>query len=173
MDVFEAIRGRRSVRRYREDPVEPADLDRLIDAGVWAPSGGNAQSWRFVIVQDEDRIRRLRMVSPGMPGPPPCVIAICQDLEEAERRGARLGRERLALFDAAMAAENVLLAAYAVGLGTCVVASFHAEAVRQVLGLPDEIEPILLVAVGRAAEAPAPPARSREEVVFRETYRGR
>jgi len=171
MDVFDAIRGRRSVRQYRRDgPIDASDIDRLIDAAVWAPSGGNAQSWRFVVVEDGERIRRLRMVSPGMPGPPPCVIAVCQDIEQAQRRGARLGREKLALCDSAMAAQNILLAAYAAGLGTCVVASFHAEAVQQVLKLPPEVEPILLVAVGRPAETPAAPSRMRKEVVSRETY---
>jgi nitroreductase len=140
---------------------------------VWAPSGGIAQSWRFVVVQDKERIRRLRIVSPGMPGPPPCVIAVCQNVDLAERRGARLGRERLTLFDSAMAAQNIMLAASAVGLGTCVVASFHAGAARDVLKLPAGIEPILLVPVGRAAEAPEAPVRKRKEVAFYETYGGR
>ncbi|MCK5245973.1 nitroreductase family protein, partial [Candidatus Bipolaricaulota bacterium] len=71
MDVLDAIKARRSVRRFREERIASADIDCLIEAAVWAPSGGNAQSWRFVVVQDEQRIRRLRMVSPGMPGPPP------------------------------------------------------------------------------------------------------
>ena len=172
MDLQDAIRGRRSVRRFHDEPLREADLERLIEAAVWAPSGGNAQSWRFVIVQDETRIRRLRMVSPGLPGPPPCVIAVCQDLDSAERQGARLGREKLTLFDSAMAAQNIMLAAHAAGLGTCVVASFHAGGIKAVLELPTEVEPILLVAVGRSSEAPVPPSRQREGVVFNETYSG-
>ncbi|MFC2079440.1 nitroreductase family protein [Candidatus Bipolaricaulota bacterium] len=170
MNVFDAIKGRRSVRRFHEEKIAPADIECMIEAAVWAPSGGNAQSWRFVIVQDEKRIRRLRMVSPGMPGPPPCVIAICQDVELAERLGARLGCEKLTLFDSAMAAQNLLLTAHAVGLGTCVVASFHAGSVKSVLGLPESVEPILLVAVGRPSEEPSPPNRRREGIVFYETY---
>ena len=170
MDLQDAIRGRRSVRRFHDEPVSEADLERLIEAAVWAPSGGNAQSWRFVVVQDETRIRRLRMVSPGLPGPPPCVIAVCQDMDSAERQGARLGREKLTLFDSAMAAQNIMLAAHAAGLGACVVASFHAGGIKAVLELPTGVEPILLVAVGGAAEAPAAPPRQREGVVFNETY---
>lgn len=170
MDVLDAIKARRSVRRFHEERIAPADIECLIEAAIWAPSGGNAQSWRFVVVQDKDRIRRLRMVSPGMPGPPPCVIAVCQDVDLAERLGARLGCEKLTLFDSAMAAQNLLLAAHAVGLGTCVVASFHAGGVKDVLRLPDSIEPILLVAVGRSSEEPTPPNRRREGIVFHETY---
>ena len=170
MDVLGAIMARRSVRRFHETRIAPADIECLIEAAIWAPSGGNAQSWRFVVVQNEERIRRLRMVSPGMPGPPPCIIAVCQDVDLAERLGARLGCEKLTLFDSAMAAQNLLLAAHAVGLGTCVVASFHARGVKNVLRLPESIEPVLLVAVGRPRERPAPPSRRREGVVFHETY---
>jgi nitroreductase len=170
MDVRDAIRGRRSTRRFGDEPVDARDVEQLIEAGIWAPSGGNAQTWRFIIVRDEERIGKLRMVSPGLPGPPPCVMAICQDMELAERRGARLGREKLTLFDSAMAAQNVLLAGHALGLGTCVVASFHGRAVKDILGIPAEVEPILLVAVGRPAEVPAAPERRREEVVFYEAY---
>jgi len=107
-----------------------------------------------------------------MPGPPPCVVAVCQDLDLAEHLGARLGHEKLTLFDSAMAAQNLLLAGHAVGLGTCVVASFHAGGVKDVLRLPENIEPILLVAVGRTSEEPTPPDRRREGVVFHETYSG-
>ena len=171
MTVWDAIRGRRSIRRFLEEPVGAADIERLIEAAVWAPSGGNAQTWRFVVVRDVKRIRRLRVVSPGLPGPPPCVIVICQDLELAEQRGARLGRERIALFDSAMAAQNLLLAAHAMGLASCVVASFHAGGVQEILDLPSGVEPILLVAVGRAAgPEPASPARQVGEVTFHETY---
>lgn len=170
MDVLDAIKARRSVRRFREEPVSAGDVERLIEAAIWAPSGGNAQSWRFVVVQDEARIRRLRMVSPGMPGPPPCIVAVCQDMNSAERQGARLGREKLTLLDSAMATQNLLLAAHAIGLGACVVASFHAGGVKDVLELPTDIVPILLVAVGHPIAAPAPPGRQREGVVFHEIY---
>ena len=170
MDVLDAIKARRSVRRFHAGRIAPADLERMIEAAVWAPSGGNAQSWRFVVVEDEERIRRLRMVSPGMPGPPPCVIAVCQDVHLAECFGSRLGREKLTLFDSAMAAQNILLAAHAVGLGTCVVASFHVGGVKDMLKLPESIDPILLVAVGRPSEEPTPPSRRREGIVFHESY---
>jgi len=168
MDVLDAIRGRRSIRRYLDEPISAANVEQLIDAALWAPSGGNAQTWRFVVVEEAERIRRLRMVSPGMPGPPPCVIIVCQQMKLAEHLGSTLGREKLALFDSAMAAQNIQLAAHALGLGACVVASFHVGAVQDVLELPAEIEPMLLVTVGRAAEAPIAPTRNREDVVFRE-----
>jgi len=171
VELWEAIRGRRSVRSFQDRPMERELLERLVEAAMWAPSGGNAQTWQFVVVTEPDRVRRIRVVSPGLLGDPPAVIAVCQDLREAEAKGGRLGREFLAVVDAAMAAQNVLLAAHDAGLGTCVIASFHREAVARLLELPEGIEPILLISVGWPKEVPPPPRR-RADVLHYEVYGG-
>lgn len=149
MDVWEAIQGRRSIRSFKSDPV-PEDLLRklILEAGIWAPTGGNAQTWRFVVVTDPILVRKIRMVAPGILGNPPVVIVICQDLDEAERKGNRLGRDVLTLMDTALAAQNIMLAAYEQGLGTCAIASFHAGAVQQLVALPPSIVPQLLISLG-------------------------
>ena len=85
---------------------------------------------------------------PGVLGDPAALIAVCQSLDEALAKGSTLGETLLAPVDAAMASQNLLLAAYAEGLGTCVVASFHRAAVARLLALPDRVEPILLITVG-------------------------
>lgn len=169
MEVLEAIKGRRSVRSFLDQPVEREILEQLVEAAIWAPSGGNAQTWRFVVITDPERIRRIKTVSPGLLGDPPAVIAVCQDLNEARAKGGEQGANFLAYVDAAMATQNLLLAAHAAGLGTCVVASFHRGAVGRLLGLPDGVEPLLLVSVGWPATVPPPPRR-REGVVFFEVY---
>lgn len=166
MEVWEAIRGRRSVRSFLPRPVERELLERLVEAAIWAPSGGNAQTWHFVVVTDPEQLRRIKAVSPGLLGDPPAVIAICQDLEEARRKGGELGASFLAPVDAAMAAQNILLAAHDAGLGTCVIASFHKRAVARLLGLPEGMEPVLLVSVGWPEEVPPPPRRRRDVVSF-------
>jgi nitroreductase len=166
VDLWEAIRGRRSVRRFTDRAVGSSTLERLVEAAVWAPSGGNAQTWRFAIVADAAVIRKLKTVSPGLLGDPPAVVAVCQDLVEARRRGGTLGETFLAVADAAMATQNLLLAAHAEGLGTCVVASFHRGAVVRLLGLGPGVEPILLVSVGWPAETPPPPPRRTGAVAF-------
>lgn len=173
LETIRAIHERRSVRRYASTSVQEELITRLIDAATWAPSGGNAQTWRFVVVRDRERIRDLRMVSPGLPGPPPCVVVICQDVEAASGKQARLGTERLILFDSAMAAQNLLLAAHDLGLGACVIASFHSEAVRMLLGMPDHVEAILLVSLGWPLEEPEAPPRAKEGLVFYEHYGAR
>ncbi|MDD4904281.1 MAG: nitroreductase family protein [Candidatus Bipolaricaulis sp.] len=172
MDLDTAIRGRRSVRRFKSLPIERAVLERIIEAATWAPSGGNAQTWRFVIVTEPARIAKLKTVSPGLLGDPGAVVSVCQDLADARAKGSTLGETLLAPCDAAMAAQNLLLAAYAEGLGTCTVASFTHRAVARLLKLPADVEPVLLVSVGTPDETPKAPPRNREGIVHWEVYGG-
>ena len=169
MEVREAIQGRRSIRSFKLDPV-PEDLVRklILEAGIWAPTGGNAQTWRFVVVTDLDLIRKIKMVGPGVLGNPPVVIAVCQDVDEAERKGSKLGRNVLTLMDTALAAQNILLAAYDQGLGTCLIASFHPGAIQQILHLPQSIVPQLLISLGYPKVNPQAPKRKNEVVWFNE-----
>lgn len=170
MELWEAINGRRSVRAFLDRPVERNVLERLLEAAIWAPSGGNAQTWRFVVVTESKRIRSIKTVSPGLLGDPAAVIAVCQDLAAARERGGTLGETFLAPVDAAMATENLLLAAYAEGLGTCVIASFHRGAVGRLLDLPKGVEPMLLVSMGWPAERPPAPPRRKDDIVSFEVY---
>jgi nitroreductase len=167
VDVWEAIKGRRSIRSFKSDPV-PENLIRklILEAGIWAPTGGNAQTWRFIVVTDPSLVRKIRMVAPGILGNPPVVIVICQDLNEAERKGSKLGRDVLTLMDTALAAENIMLAAYEQGLGTCAVASFHAGAVQQLVRLPSSIVPQLLVSLGYPHVKTQAPERNSKVVWF-------
>lgn len=109
------------------------------------------------------------MVSPGVLGNPPAIIAICQDVAEAERRGDKLGRETLTQMDTAMAAQNIMLAACAAGLGTCPICSFHPGGMAKLLKLPDHIVPQLLITVGVPERVPPAPKR-RLDVIWFEEY---
>lgn len=166
MELLKAIYERRSVRAFRQEPVPQGILRSLVEAGCWAPSGGNAQTWRFIIVTDPDRLRRIGMLSPGILGGPPAVIAVCQDLAEAERRGDKLGRETLTVMDSAMAAENIMLAGCAAGLGSCPICSFHVGGVAKLLRLPDHIVPQILISIGFPERVPQPPKRNLDVVWF-------
>ena len=166
VELWEAIVGRRSVRAFTDKPIERHTLERLIAAAIWAPSGGNAQTWRFVAVTDPNRIRQIKMISPGLLGDPPALIVACQDMKEAARKGGKVGRDFLSIVDTGMAVQNLLLAAHAEGLGTCVVASFHRDAVKRLLTIPNGVEPLLIVTVGEPAEElPAQP-RDRNVLFF-------
>ena len=139
-----------------------------MEAGIWAPTGGNAQTWRFVVVTDPSVIHKIKMVAPGILGNPPVVIVICQDLDEAERKGSKLGRNVLTLMDTALASQNLMLAAYEQGLGTCIIASFHAGAVQQIVHLPPSIVPQLLMSLGYPQIKTRAPKRNTKVVWFNE-----
>lgn len=167
MDIWTAVKNRRSIRKFTDDPVEDKVLKNLVlEAGIWAPSGGNAQAWRFLVITDPKILNKLKLVSPGLLGTPNSVIVICQDLAYALERGGELGVKTLSLMDTAMAAQNIMLAAYAVGLGTCPIASFHPEAVQKIIGLPAHIYPQLLISVGFPGETPPAPRRSPNVIWF-------
>jgi len=168
--VWEAIQGRRSIRAFKPDPI-PEELLRnlILRAAIWAPTGGNAQTWRFAVVTDPDLIRKIKMVSPGLTRTPPVVIAVCQDLDVVKKRGGELGTA-VAFMDTAMAAQNIMLAAYAGGLGTCAIASFHVGAVRQILRLPAAIIPQLLISLGYPAARAQAPRRDAEVMWFNEHH---
>lgn len=164
MELFEVIYQRRSIRSYLRKKVDREALDKIVDAGQWAPTGGNAQAWKFVIVDNPDRIVKLKSVSPGMFNEPAFVIAICADRDAAVARMGPQGA-MLALMDICMAAENVLLAACALGLGACVIRSFHQQAVGVILGCPEGCVTELLVAGGFPAQRPVAASRKGIEEI--------
>lgn len=155
MDIFEAIKGRRSVRKFSDRAVEPALLGQLLDAARWAPTGSNAQKWEFVVLTDKDTIEMVRKTSPGLFSSPPAMVVICS----RRKPEATYWQKYLLACDCAMAAQNLMLAAYALGLGTCVALSFSNIAIKELLEIPEGVEPELVVTVGYPAESPTPPKR--------------
>lgn len=174
MEVFDCIVKRRSIRVYEKREVSDELLWKLVDAGRWAPSGSNIQPLHYIIVRTPEQIKKVKAFTPGMSAMVPAVIAVCTDLDLAARKGGKLGCEILAVLDAAMAAQNILLMATDLGLGTCVIRSFNPGAVQTVLNLPETIMPQLLVSVGYPARTPKPPRRKEMEAITSwEAYQGK
>lgn len=174
MNLFEAIKGRRSIRKYKDEPVNMESVKKLLEAACWAPSAGNIQPWLFIVINDPDVLKAIRMVSPGYFGQAPLAILVCSDKEKALKIGGTLGRDYLTIADCAMATQNILLTAYALGLGTCVVKSFSYTAVKEILEIPQGIEPELLIVVGYADETPSPPPRTPlSNIVYLNKYGGK
>ena len=141
MRVFEVIKGRRSIRKFEKRLIEKKILQKLVEAGVWAPTGGTAQTWVFIIVTDSDRIRKIKAVSPGVLGIPSALIVICQDRELAYKKGGEIGRDILSIMDVAMASQNIMLQAYDEKIGSCPVLSFYKKGVQTLFNIPEGIEP--------------------------------
>lgn len=170
MDALDAILTRRSVRDFSSQPVPAELLDKVLQAAVAAPSGGNLQAWGFVLLQSPPRLAALRSLAPGFIGQPAAVIAICLDSDRAVRLGGS-GEERFTWINAGTALENMLLAAHSLGLGACPVGSFHQAAVTAFLDLPEGVKPVLLLALGYPRNPPGSPGRRPlAEVVFHEKW---
>ena len=127
-----------------------------MEAARWAPSGGNLQPWRFVVVSAADRRRELASAAlgQGFVAQAPVVIVVCAVPEESARHYGDRGRELYALQDTAAATENLLLAATGAGLGACWVGAFDEHRVRRVLGLDPGWRPVAVVPIGHPAETP-------------------
>ncbi len=161
MDVFDAIKGRRSVRGYTSEAVSEKDIKKIIDAATWAPSAGNTQSWEFIIIRDVQIKRRLaaaaldqRFIMEA-----PVVIVVCANESRSSQRYGQRGRSLYCLQDSAAATQNILLAAHALELGSCWIGAFHEREVGKILKTPLGVRPIAIIPIGHSAETPRPPSR--------------
>lgn len=141
MDVFEAFEKRRTCRTFKMDAIPSDIIRKLLRAGQRAPTGGNANTRRFILIDDQKKLRVIQKISPGFLGLSPLAIAICTDLEVDQNNS-------ISIFDAGAAAENIALAATALGLGVGFVKSFPESPVRKMLGIPSTVRLDILVTLG-------------------------
>lgn len=163
MDVFEAMERRHSVRSFDTSREVPEELvERLLACACLAPSAGNVQPWRFVVVRDERMRRGLAAAALGQSfvARAPVVVVVCADLEAHAVHYGRRGVELYSIQDTAAAIQNMLLAATALGLGTCWVGAFREEEVSILLRLPGELRPLALVPVGYPARTGSQPRKT-------------
>ena len=156
MAVMEAIRKRYSCRAYQDRPVEQEKLESILEAARLAPSAKNLQDWRFVVVTDKEKKRRLADAASGQMfiADAGAIIAACSNSDYVMRCGQPIGP-----IDVAIALEHICLQAADLGLATCWIGSFYPEKVRAVLGIPDNIAVIELMALGYPADKPKGPRR--------------
>ncbi len=146
MDVFEAIATRYSVRGYKPDPVADELLAKVLAAARQAPTAANRQPFRIVVIHTQGRQEELARVYARLWfGRAPLVLAFVAVPGEAWRRMDDKPYDEV---DATIAMDHLVLAATALGLGTCWVAAFDPVAAREVLGLPDDVEPIAFTPLG-------------------------
>ncbi len=174
MEVWDAIRGRRSIRKYKSRPIEDELIKKILEAGRWAPSGSNMQMWgtrKFIVVKDKKTLDMIRKVSPGYLGATPLAVFVCSDRRIAYEKCGKLGRDYITIADCATAVENMLLMAYSLGLGACTVKSFSTPAVKHILEIPEGVEPELMVVIGHPDKEPSPPPKiALEEITYLDRY---
>jgi nitroreductase len=162
METLEAIALRKSIRKYLPKKVSWEDITKLILAGRDAPSSGNLQNWRFIIIDDEEVIEQLSEVVKGQRwiSDAPLIIAVCCDIETAKIHYGLRGERLYAIQNCAAAIENMLIAATDVGLGSCWLGDFNEIEVAGILGVPlDRFRVQALLTFGYPAENPKPEPR--------------
>lgn len=180
MTVDEAIKARRSIRKYQDTPVSEAEVDRLLDLARYSPSSMNGQPWHFIVIREHPTKKELaeiknrycpvekRSYGADFLETAPVIVVICVDTENS------FGRE---LENSVLAAAHLLLAAYAAGLGSVYMSAYTAEEPRlaeeigRTLNIPPRIRPITIIPLGYADEVPPPKAlRPLEEMIHLERF---
>jgi nitroreductase len=169
MDTLTAIRTRRSIRAYTAEAVSEELIETLLAAAMQAPSAGNGQPWHFLVLQQRSTLDALAEALPygKMLPQAPLAIAVCTEAALDARGGYWVQ-------DCSAATQNLLLAAHASGLGAVWLGVYprtdRVATLRALLGLPDTVTPLCIVAVGHPAESVLPENRYRTERVHREAW---
>jgi nitroreductase len=189
MDVMEAIQKRRSIRHYKSDDIPEDVLDRLLNAMRLAPSGGNRQPWKFIVVRDKATKSKVttacswktgdgKLITQNWIDEAPIIIVVCGSEEEAVWRyykdgevivthhgtfekntPADKGLESCLMWDLSIALEHLTLAATAEGLGTCWIGGLNEPQLKVILGIPADVRAPMAVVVGYPVSWPEPRPR--------------
>lgn len=177
---MEIIKTRRSIRRFKPDPVEDEKLLTILEAARWAPSWANTQCWEFIVIKDpaikESLATTLPPTNPAVEAvrKAPVVIVACAKLGVSGYYKGRAVTDKgdWFMFDVALALQNMVLAAWSLGLGTVYVGAFDAKKAAGILGVPPEVSVVALVPVGYPLEVPkeAPKRKELREFVYLDKY---
>ncbi|KPJ62380.1 nitroreductase [candidate division KD3-62 bacterium DG_56] len=168
MEFMEVVRRRRSIRKYRPDPVPEELITSVLEAARLAPSWANTQCWKFVVVTDHETRRALAQAGNKWIADVPVIIVACAD---PSLPGIK-GDQHYYMLDIGIAMEHLVLAAADQGLGTCWIGAFDENAVRRALGVPPNIRVVAETPLGYPDEDPPPkPRKSLEEIACMERYR--
>src|SRR5215510_5794709 len=159
MDFFDVVTTQRAMRRLKPDAIADDVLSRIMDAAICAPSGGNRQNWSFVVVRD--RAKRARL------GEAPVIVLACVALDPGTRASLTTGASIYP------AVQNIMLAARALGIGSCIttIHRFRDAQVKELLGIPADVETAALIPLGYPlGKFGRPPRRPVREVAFADRW---
>ncbi len=172
MDVLEIVKSRKSVRKFRKGEISKEKIKEILECAISAPSAGNLQPWVFIVV-DDDKIKQelaSAALNQEFIAEASIVIVACADVEITPTWYGERGNLYY-VQDVAAAAENMLIAAHALGLGACWIGAFNEKEVSKILNLPENIRPLAIIPIGYPAEQPIKPKRKPlKEVVYKNKY---
>lgn len=179
--MIQVIQNRRSIRKYKDQPVEEDLLLKILDCGRLAPSDSNTQPWNFIVVRSEEMRTKLAHVSheqDWMLAAPVFIVCVADIRVATSETGPLdineetpgIGPKQIIL-DTAIAGENIVLAAESLGLGTCWVTWYVQDEIRPVLGIPTDKYVVAIITMGYADQTPKPrPRRGLDEMVRYERW---
>ncbi len=175
-DILNLIKSRRTIKYFLPKFVSWEKISRVIEAGRHAPSCGNIQNWKFVVILESDLKQQIaqssyeqyEIIQAG------ALILICAEPDKGERYYGLRGERLYTVQNCAAAIQNMLLEAHSLGLGTRWIGGFDEEAVKSLLGIPEEIRPQAIIALGYPKEIPdKPPKYPLETLVYFHKWRNR
>jgi len=167
VDFMDIVRSRRSVRKYRPDPVPQEKIEAVLEAARLAPSWANGQCWTFIVVTDPKVKQRVAEAGNEWIEHAPAIVVACAD---PKKSGAK-GDQAYYLLDVGIAMEHLVLAATDQGLGTCWIGWFDEQKAKAALGVPKDIRVVALTPLGYPDETPeARPRRSLDAMVCRDGW---
>jgi nitroreductase len=166
--VLDVIKRRRSVRRFDGAKIPDDSMEQILEAGRWAPSGANAQPWRFIIVTRKEKLASIsdfcyyKLFKSRHVGEAGAAVVICADPEAGSQTY---------ILDAAIAGTNMTLMATSLGVGSCWIGAFEEETLKKMLCIPGNLKIIALIALGyEVGKASVPPRLPLSSIVHYETY---
>ncbi len=164
MDFFEAIEKRYSVRGYTDEPVSKEDLDKILDAAALAPTGVNFQPFKVYVIDTNKNAETLKKVYPAewfLEAP----IALCVAVSPDKAWTRKFDNKNIADIDGTIVMDHIILAATALGLGTCYIANFNPDEAKKLID-SDEYQPLLFTPIGHIdAEPRLQDKKTKEDLV--------
>ncbi len=176
MEVIEAIYTRRSIRKYVDIPVEWEIVGRIVEAGTFAPTAGNLQEFRFVVVTDEAKKKALAeaCLQQYWMEQAPVMIVACAELKRPKQFYGLRGERLYTIQNVAAACQNMLLAGHSYGLGGCWVGAFDEVAIKRILNMPEYARPHAVLTFGYPDEVvPMPQKYKIENLTYLQRYHNR
>lgn len=172
MDLFQAMQNRRSIRAYSDEVVSQEQLLQVLEAGRVAPSWENKQCWSYIVVSDPELKSRLGEAAHYNPDhsayeKATYVLVLCAN----PRLSGNMESKPYYMTDAGITLQHVVLAATALGLGTCWVGWFKEEPIKELLGVPENMRVVAITPLGYPAENPGPrPRKALDKIAFENTW---
>lgn len=175
MKVEECIITRRSIRKYKDKAVDWEKVVQIVNAGKLAPSAGNLQNWKFVVVRNKlvrEKLSEASFDQDWMVDAGVHIVVVAEPSKAGRFYGAR-GERLYTIQNCAAAVQNMLLMAHDIGLGSCWVGAFDEAKVKKVLGMTEDVSPQAIVVIGYTDEKlDMPPRRELEHTIYLDKWKG-